>query len=607
MFPKHWLKLLVILAVFVMVFGALPAVAQGPVEEDVEETADELTEEPIEEQVEEQTGGPVEVIVEEEPVDVLTDDPIEGQEESGGPVEVEMDESVDVLIEEAVEEPPEEPASTIAVYDEGDIEGQAYAGTYNTSWAVQNIGTGNAAGTITFHNKTGSAGAVPGSIDFTNLGPGAAVHYGSGDINVTSFDGAAVIQSDQEVAAVVRLEVNSTNTGHTNVGYARGYGSGDIASTLYAPSVYRHYFGYYSEISVQNAGSGANTVTLEFWDDTGQIAGTTPATLNFTNNGEVQRLDMADVAGLPINNADITSGGWVGVLKLVGTSDVAAQIYAYNLTQASAKDAFFHHDAVTAGSTQNTTTNRYEAYAPTVYNNVFGTGTDLGWSNSFQLVDLSGNTGQIDCNLTLNPLSISSNQKSLANQALDFTFFTAKFMPNEWGKTLGDNWVGTAKIDCDREFAGVVNLSYRRTSGTIKPHVSSQEMLFGGGTEIYYPDARVINDASLPGWASAVVVMNLGTQNVDVTLNGYDKGNTSGTADWTLAGPSELTITPGSGTGVFLSNTAYSATIPANFEGSVKVTGASAGTVVLHGCVNYAYNATETGADEWGVYTAFPK
>jgi hypothetical protein len=272
----------------------------------------------------------------------------------------------------------------------------------------------------------------------------------------------------------------------------------------------------------------------------------------------------------------------------------------------SARNAFFVHDAQAAssGSILNGGTGRYEAFAPTSYKNVYGTGSDLGWSNSLQLVDVSGTAGAMNCNVAYKGLSISPSAGN-ATTTLNFTFFTAVFLPNQsTTPTLPSKWVGTMKIDCNKPFLGLVNLTYRRTTATIKPFVSSQELLAGGGTEVYFPDTRASGNSALPSWASSVIVMNLGTSSINVTLQGFNQGNTTGTPNWTLTGLSELTVPAGSGTGIFLSNPAYAATIPSSFVGSVKAT---AGGATIHGAVNYTYIGTETGGDTWGVYSAIVK
>jgi hypothetical protein len=344
-------------------------------------------------------------------------------------------------------------------------------------------------------------------------------------------------------------------------------------------------------------------------DETGEVYNTVQ---NIPNAGQVIRLDMANFSSnlaSRFNNLGINSGGWLGFLQLDASGDIAAQVFSYNTVQQTALNAFFVHDALKTGSVLNGTTGEYEAFGPTAYKRVFGSGSDLGWGNSLVLIDLSGLAGSMSCNVDFNALSISPNPGS-TTFPVTVNFLNGFFVPNAV-TALPDKWTGTMKVRCNRPFLGTVNLSYNQTSATIQPWVATYELLAGGGTTAYYPDARSSGSSDLPGWSTAVVAMNLGSKTVNLTIDGFNENNTTGTPDWSLSGVTELTVASGSGSGIWLANPTYAATIPSSFQGSVRITATNqdgSGTpITIHGIANTSNLVSSTYADGMSVYAAITK
>jgi hypothetical protein len=127
---------------------------------------------------------------------------------------------------------------------------------FSSSIVVQNAGTSSANVTINYKN---SAGATVASETRT------IPHDASVTVDQTSttgladgFVGAAVVSSDQPVAAIFLISAAG------QLSSARGFKGG--APVLYLPVIYHQYFNFNTNVLVQNVGTAATTVKIEYYN-----------------------------------------------------------------------------------------------------------------------------------------------------------------------------------------------------------------------------------------------------------------------------------------------------------------------------------------------------
>jgi hypothetical protein len=181
---------------------------------------------------------------------------------------------------------------------------------FDTFFSVQNAGT--AAANITINYAPGSNGAA-GS-ETAAIPPGASKTFdqtaGSTTKNCSTladgtgkFIGSATITSDQPVVAVV-MQLNTTN-----FKVLMGYGGFTVgSSTVALPLVMANNNGFYTGIQVQNVGTVATDVTIDYTANTAGAGNPTDDTFNLAP-GASQTL--------------IQNGGqWVGVGKYVGGASI---------------------------------------------------------------------------------------------------------------------------------------------------------------------------------------------------------------------------------------------------------------------------------------------
>jgi hypothetical protein len=139
---------------------------------------------------------------------------------------------------------------------------------YTSSLVIQNAAGAVANATITY-KRSGSPDVtetrpIPGNASVTVDQGAAALADG--------FIGSAVVTSDQDVAAIFLV------SGPSQLSSGRGAKSG--APIAYAPVIYDQYFGYVTNVFVQNLDTTATNVTIEYFDSrTGASVGSEQATI----------------------------------------------------------------------------------------------------------------------------------------------------------------------------------------------------------------------------------------------------------------------------------------------------------------------------------------
>jgi len=140
--------------------------------------------------------------------------------------------------------------------------------TDNSSFTVQNVGTGPAAVQITFYDESGTS-YTPSTLNNSQPNPFTLAVGDSFEVYLPGIpsglpDGrySVVISSDEPLVAIANLiGENAAGTIFFNGSYS-GMSAG--ADTVYLASIYNEYYNWNSLVSVQNAGSGPTDVTVTY-------------------------------------------------------------------------------------------------------------------------------------------------------------------------------------------------------------------------------------------------------------------------------------------------------------------------------------------------------
>ena len=227
----------------------------------------------------------------------------------------------------------------------------APGGPFNTAFRVQNLSTVVAHCVVDFYPPTG--GVPTASITLPDIAVNDSAYvYVPSISTLSSGQYSGVVSCDQEVAAVVNISDADSGASYN------GFGAASVANTLYAPGVYNNYYGFYTDLVVQNTSATPVNITLEVF----QPGNTTPVFTDTRSNvpgvGSVS-FEQEGKAQLTPNvaySAKLTGSGPIAAItSIYGRGALASQFYAY--------------DTFSTGSTT--------AYAPVIMSKYYGYNTAL--------------------------------------------------------------------------------------------------------------------------------------------------------------------------------------------------------------------------------------
>jgi len=166
------------------------------------------------------------------------------------------------------EEPTVEPAEEPVVIDNSDgiSPTGAQAGPWSATIYLSNPNDSAAIGAIFFYETDGSLDAT---YDFTNIEAGGIPGHGSAVIDVasvglgtTAWQGSAVVQASNQVAAQVALKVNPNTDRMLYSGFSRG------SNKVSSPAIACNTFDQDSDLVVMNTGSTDTTFTVTYLSTT---------------------------------------------------------------------------------------------------------------------------------------------------------------------------------------------------------------------------------------------------------------------------------------------------------------------------------------------------
>jgi len=288
---------------------------------------------------------------------------------------------------------------------------------------------------------------------------------------------SAVVNSDQPVKATINLaSTNSTSGPWTAFGY-EGIGAAQSGTSLYFPGLYKGYYGFSSEMVVQNAGTANTTLTAKFYNRAGAQIGGDVALGTLAANAS-KTFPTAALAQLPSGNAE-------GVFGAVVTSTQPAVGIA-NIWRPNGTASY---NASTGGSAN--------LFAPALYKNYYGFGSAL----TLQAVGGAA-TGTITySNGTTQPFTLA------ANAAQEF------YQPSNAQLPTGN---------AEGVFSAKVTTTAGQVVGLVSASVPNGAR---GDFGSYNMATQAANNVSIPnvfddyyGYFSAVTVQNAGSTAASVTI-----------------------------------------------------------------------------------------
>lgn len=225
-------------------------------------------------------------------------------------------------------------------------------GPYTSAFTIQNLDA--TAGTC-MYDLYGPAGGSPAysSTSFAVSANGSYFVY-VGNLTVADGSYSAVISCDVNVAAVS----NYTGSGGASAASYDGIASANTAANVSLPGVYKGYYGYNSNVVVQNVTSSPVNVTLNVYAPGNSTPVATEQKLAVPANASVS-FDQSTMSGLAngLYSAKVEATGAVAAIVNIWSS--VGQQYSY--------------DGVVSGSTM--------AYAPVLMNGYYGFNTALTVQN----------------------------------------------------------------------------------------------------------------------------------------------------------------------------------------------------------------------------------
>lgn len=339
-------------------------------------------------------------------------------------------------------------------------------GPYNSAFTVQNLDAVDGTCQYSLYNDAGTAVLTSAA---TPIQANKSMFVYVGGLSVTDAMYSAVISCDVNVAAVS----NYTGSGGAYAASYAGVSAAQTATTVSFPGLYKNYYGYYTNVVVQNAGSASVNVTLKIYNGATLVDSetkTVPANASVV-------FDQKARAALP-------NGIYAGVVEATGP--VAAMVNVWNTAGQQ-----FAYNGFTGGSAV--------AYAPVLMKSYYGFNTALTVQN----------VGDAPVDVTVTYSNGATNTKTIPAKASQL-FYT----PNE--ASIPNGWLGGAKIE-----ATGGNIVVLVNESSVKNRAASYTGFIAGGKKANAP----IVMKSYYGFSTSVTCQNLGTVATTITAT-YSNGVT---------------------------------------------------------------------------------
>ena len=354
---------------------------------------------------------------------------------------------------------------------------------------VANLDTQPATITIEFYNTSGTL--VYTYVDSTPIAAGDSETYYVPtilpDSAATSFRGSAVVSSERNIAAIVNENAGSGAGYDQPPGILRGSYTGiraaETATNLYMPVALKTYYGFNSQLVVQNAGATA-AINFEFFNQAGASIATYVASNVAANASAIVELDT-----LTPTTGSIPSG-FNGSVKVTSTSNLAGMVNNMTSSFLQTYNAFRTADGGTT------------LYVPAVFNAYYG------YVSSIQVQ----NVGTVSTNITVTYSDGIVKTASSVGPNSSAMFY----QPTE-GHLSGFNGSAIVTSSAANVVAVVAQLS------SVK--ASNYNAASGGSMQIVAPALF----KSYYGYDTALTVQNVGTVATNISVSYSDGLSASAT------------------------------------------------------------------------------
>lgn len=415
-------------------------------------------------------------------------------------------------------------------------------GTWVTSFQVQNLGSSPATISIYYYDENGNLKTTQ---SFSNVQPGSSINVYQPNVPglPDGFKGSVQVSADQPIAAIGSEMVTYSDGRIGNSQYSGVAGTDSGMNKYYLPLVDRRFGGasWSSEITIQNASASPVSVTVTFYDSSGNpISGATQNPI-IAGNGSVT-LKQIENPGL--------SDGYLGsaVVQATNTSDRLAVI----VNQISADGRVETYNGFSSGS--------LAMYLPTLLLH-FG-GND--WVTSFQIM----NVGSAPASVTVEYYSSGSSSpvktvRYNGDENPKIQPFTSvnRYQPSV-DSDLGNGWIGSVRITSDQPVVAVAS-----QSSSVGTKASIYNGFSEGSTTVYLP--TILKNFGGGNWVTSFQVMNVGSSDASVTIEYYAQGSSVATKTVRYNGVENPKIKPFNSINRYQPN--VDADLPAGWIGAVKI------------------------------------
>lgn len=244
-------------------------------------------------------------------------------------------------------------ALTLATFTIAKADVPGPGGPYNSAFRVQNLDTAaSATCSYIFYDASGVAAYTSGN---STVASGDSLYVYVPDLTTLgSGSYSAVVTCDKTVASVSNFSTTASGSSFAGISSPN--------TTWYAPGIYNNYYGYYSNIIVQNATSAAVDVTVNFYAPGNSTAVKTITKSAVPANASTS-FEQEGVTELSKNVA------YSAVINATGNVAPIVNIYGKGTTGTAPDAQLYTYNPFTAGATT--------VYAPLIMNSYYGFNTAL--------------------------------------------------------------------------------------------------------------------------------------------------------------------------------------------------------------------------------------
>jgi len=337
---------------------------------------------------------------------------------------------------------------------------------YNSGFTVQNMSPSDTSCVFSVYDQNGSVIYTSSAINIP--GNGSYFVY-VGGLSIPNGMYSVQVSCDQPVVAIANM---TSSVG--NAASYEGFDSGRVSNVLYVPGLYKNYYGYTSNVVVQNASGVPITATLEIYPLGSSTPITTPTITNLAPNAS-KYFDLSLIS--------IPAGAYSG--RILADGPVAGIVNIW-----SSGGEQYAYDAIPSGSTK--------IYAPVLMKSYYGFNTALTIQNTENATGL---------------ITVTYSSGLVVTKTLPAYGSVLLYTPNE---PLPSGWIGSAKIESDVQVIALVNESgNQKRAGSYTGFSNATNTAFAPIVlKNYY------------GFSTSITCQNVGDSSTNIQIT-YSNGYTS--------------------------------------------------------------------------------